>query len=135
MFFVALWLTICVLLGAMSGWYSLMARFPDRPEEALATFRFQSGYMGLVRMGGILKLAVCPSGLRVGIWRIFGPFDRDFLVPWSELRVEDRGGWFGGRTSLGFGRDPVGRLEIGTGLASRLAGAAGGRWPRVTKAG
>jgi hypothetical protein len=34
-----------------------------------------------------LKLSPCSSGLRLGIVRLFGPFCRDFLVPWDEISV------------------------------------------------
>ena len=40
------------------------------------------------RMQGILKIGVCPSGLRIGIMRAFGPFSRNFFVPWEEIKVE-----------------------------------------------
>jgi hypothetical protein len=64
-FFLLMWLLVCVILGFLSGWYSLMRAFPDRSyEEPLAVFKGESGMVGLVSMSGVLKLNPCPSGLR-----------------------------------------------------------------------
>jgi hypothetical protein len=84
LFFATLWFAVTTLLGVMSNWFVLAQRYPDRKEEALLTLRGQSGSMGLgVRMNHILKISVCPSGLRIGMSRVFGPFCRDFFVPWE----------------------------------------------------
>ncbi len=74
------WFAVTMLLSFVSGWYGLMERYPDRAETALAVLANQSGSLGAVSMRGILKLSVCPSGLRLGIMRIFGPFCRDLFV-------------------------------------------------------
>ena len=131
LFFVAMWMLATTQLAMMSGWFRLQSRFPDQPETPIRRWSMASGQLGgLASYGNCLTLAVCPSGLRVGVWRIFGPFCRNFLVPWSELQVEPRGD----RTRLlfgpgGTGDDPVGRLTISNGLAADLAAAASKSWP------
>ena len=86
--FVALWLTITTILGVLSGWFRLMATFPNQPGEPLLRVRGQSGSMALgIGMKSILTLSVCSSGLRVGITRVFGPFCRDFFVPWEAIML------------------------------------------------
>src|SRR5262245_63391586 len=84
MFFVLLWLTIAAVIGPTTGWYSLMERYPNRQEENLLQLRRKSGMLGKGSMRGMLNLAVCPSGLRIGVSKIFGMFIRDFFVPWNE---------------------------------------------------
>jgi hypothetical protein len=82
LFFAAMWLAMTTLLGAMSGWNGLEARYPDTGEPALLVLRGRSGQMGKgVNMSGILRLSACRSGLRIGIARMFGPFQKPFLVP------------------------------------------------------
>ena len=44
-------------------------------DEAQRFFKTDSG-SPLPEMNGILSLSACPSGLRIGIWRIFGAFQR-----------------------------------------------------------
>ena len=89
-YFAAMWLVVTTLLGAMTGWCGLMRRYPDIGEEALATLRRQSGVMGrAVSMSRILDVSPCPSGLRIGMMRLFGPFCRPFLVPWEALGAEN----------------------------------------------
>jgi hypothetical protein len=89
--FAGLWLAITTTLGIFSGWFLLMWKYPDRKEEtALLQLKRQSGSMGLgVAMQRILSISVCPSGLRVGIMRIFGLFCRDLVIlRWADLLFE-----------------------------------------------
>jgi hypothetical protein len=132
LFFAVVWLAASTLVALLSGWFRLMARYPDRAGEPILRMRGQSGTMGLgVHMRGILTLSVCPSGLRVGMMRIFGPFCRDFFVPWENITVTRRTILFWPLARLRFGDPAVGTLSISTSLADRLARAAAGRWPEA----
>jgi hypothetical protein len=113
--FIGLWLSIGVFLGFLSGWYALMRRYPDRDERPLATLNRLSAAMGSglpVSMNGILSLSACPSGLRVRIWRIFGPFNRPFFVPWKDIGIETTTRVFAPRVRLTFGSPEIGRLSV-----------------------
>ena len=131
LFFVVMWLAVSVSLGVMSGWYRLMERFPDQAAEPILRLRGQSGRMGRTHMGGVLTLSVCPFGLRIGIMRIFGPFCRDFFVPWDSIAVIRKTALFGQVAELRFGNPVVGTLSIPSHIAARLAYAASGRWPEA----
>ncbi len=128
-FFAVMWLAVSIVLGFVSGWYALMKDYPNRPEESLRTFAWQSGTMNFVGMHSILNLSVCPSGLRVGMVRIFGIFCRDFFVPWNAISVgrKDRALWKVAKIS--FGQPAVGSLTIPSEVADRIARAAGRLWP------
>lgn len=130
-FFVLMWLLVTTVLGFVSGWYALMRRYPAHSESALRTFTGQSGSMNSVGMRSVLTLGVCPSGLSVGIMRIFGIFCRDFLVPWSELDVSrsDRFIWKVAKLSLG--KPALGNLTIPSEVGDNIARAAGSRWPEA----
>ena len=129
-FIVVLWFAVCVLLGALSGWYRLTAAFPDRDEAPILRLRGQSGRMGAAaNLDHVLTLSVCPSGLRVGILRIFGPFCRDFLVPWQSITLARKSILFGTLVELRFGMPVIGRLGLRESTAAKLAEAAGSRWP------
>src|SRR5689334_719665 len=126
--FVGLWLLVSIILGLLSGWYSLMRVFPDRPQEkAVATFKRESGMVGLVSMHGILTLGLCPSGLRVSIMKLFGPFAKDFLVPWNAISVSRKRmlGWK--YADLCFG--DYGKLRVSDLLADRLWRTIPQSWP------
>lgn len=123
------WFAVTMLLSFISGWFGLMERFPDRPESALAVLKNQSGSLGPVSMRGILTLSVCPSGLRIGIMRIFGPFCRDFFAPWSEITVSRADRFFWKQAKLSFGQPSIGNLTIFADVADRMARAAGNQWP------
>ena len=128
-FFVTLWLAITTLLSALSGWPALEKVFPDRQEAALLRLSGESGTMGLgVNLRGALTLSVCPSGLRVGMPRFLSPFARDFLVPWDRITVTHKRTLFVPVVQLQFGQ--AGNLTVSEMLATRLAAAAGDRWPK-----
>lgn len=128
-FFVGLWLTVTTVLGIASGWFSLQHRYPVAHEPVLLRLRGRSGSMGVgVAMSGILSLGACRSGLRIGIWRLFGPFQRPFLVPWQDIRAEPSRALFTPMVRLTFGDG--GRLTIDARSWTRLreaAAAAGAR--------
>ena len=124
-----LWLGVTTLLGVMSGWFALTAQFPDRDDAPLLQLRRQSGMMRrLVNCNHVLVLAACPTGLRVSIWRLFGPFHRPFFVPWDQLTVA-RGCLLGWRyVELRFGKPPTGTLRLSVAVADSLAAAASAHW-------
>jgi hypothetical protein len=130
LFFASLWLAITTVLAVFSGWFRLMARFPNQTEGSLLRIRGQSGSMGPMGLGvsmqGILTLDVCPSGLRIGIMRVFGPFCRDFFVPWEAIRVTRKTVLFWPVAKLQFGMPSMGSLTIPAHVANRLAFAAMG---------
>jgi hypothetical protein len=61
--------------------------------------------------------------------RVFGVFCRDFFVPWDEISVDRRDGFFGQTARLQFGNPSRGSLRIPSYAADRLARASLGRWP------
>jgi len=130
-FFIGLWLFVTTVLAVLSGWISLMMRYPDRPERAILKLRWQSGTMGMgVGMRSLLTLSVCPSGLRVGMFRLFGVFCRDFFVPWEEVSISRRESWLlGSRAKIIFGS--TGSLTLTSNVADRLARATPERWPEI----
>ena len=119
------WLAITAMLGLMSGWYNLQQWYADEArEEPLLRLRGQSGVMGLgVALNNCLTLAACRSGLSIRIWRIFGPFQKPLLVPWSEITAEPTRTWFTPMVRLRLGGE--GRLKLAARSWSRLVAAAG----------
>lgn len=132
LFFISLWFIITSLLGFFSGWYSLMRKYPNRNESALLQLKHLSGLMGFwVGLNNVLNISVCPSGVRIGIMRVFGIFCRDFFAPWEEIRVERKNRFFGQVAELQFGNPILGRLSISAHIADRLGRSSMGRWPEA----
>lgn len=131
LFFGVLWIGVTTVLGLMSGWFALASQFPDRPEETLAKINGQSGTMGAfgVNFNGILNFEVCPSGLRVSVNRIFGPFSHPFFVPWDNISVERKARIIGPAAVLWFGGVGAGKLTLAGYVANRLARVSAGKWP------
>jgi len=111
--FVLLWLLVTTLVSYLSGWYFLMDKYPNRKEDELLQLKKQSGFMGLwVSMHGILTISVCPSGLRIGIMKIYGIFCRDFFVPWEEIKVERKDWFFWQGAELQFGNPSTAQKSL-----------------------
>jgi hypothetical protein len=131
-FFAAMWLTVTTILALLSGWFRLTAAFPDQSIEPILKLRGQSGTMGPeVSMRGVLTLSVCPTGLRVGMMRIFGLFCRDFLVPWESITVVRSTILIWPVAKLQFGDPEIGTLRLSAYPADKLARAAGRCWPEA----
>ena len=132
-FFALVWIGVTSLLSVLSGWFTLMQQFPNRDEKPLLQLNWQSGFMGTlpVNYRNVLKLGVCPSGLRIGVLRPFGLFAHDFFVPWHALKAERKEYWMWQAVELSLGKPPIGRLMIYGSTADRIAEAAKG-WPEIT---
>ncbi|GAA0471222.1 hypothetical protein GCM10009096_10210 [Parasphingorhabdus litoris] len=125
--FLGMWLLVVTLLARISGWTKLQDRFPDRPDQSLIVMRAQSGAMGgiasaKVNFSGCLRFDVCRTGLRISVWKIFGPFQRPFFVPWSQINVSDASVFKFKRHRLGFGTPESGFLIIANRTAEIIAG-------------
>lgn len=126
-FFSIMWLGVTSLLGLLSGWFALQRAFPDRiDQQPVLSLRGQTGMMGglafmPVNFKHCIRLDACPAGLRVGVTRLFGPFQKPFFVPWSNVTVRRGKFLFGSHFRLGFGMPEVGGLTLAAGPATRLA--------------
>jgi len=127
---VGLWIGMGALMAWQSGWYDLARRFPDRTDPGVETFKFRSGWFKAgIAFNGILKFEVCRTGLRVSVIRIFGPFSKNFFVPWDEITVTRGQQWL--RPAARLQLADAGSLSLLASLADALARAAGDRWPET----
>jgi hypothetical protein len=88
--------------------------------------------MGGVSMRSVLRVTACTNGLRVQIFRLFGPFSRPFFVPWEDITVIRKTTFFQPRVDLLCGSPEVGRVTIEASAADKLARASFGLWPEAT---
>jgi hypothetical protein len=125
-FFVGMWLLVTFMLGSMSGWFGLQQWYADDgSEEPLLRLRSQSGSMGMgVALNGCLKLSAYRSGLGIGIWRIFGVFQKPLKVPWNEIEAEPSSSFFLPMVKLQLGKPSNGTLKISARSWARLVAAA-----------
>jgi hypothetical protein len=123
--FLGTWVLASMVLGFVSGWFNLQQWYPDEGgEEPLLTLNGQSGSMGAgTWFKGVLRLSSYPSGLGVGVWRIFAPFQRPLKIPWSEIEAEPSSSFFLPMVKLNLGKPANGRLKISARSWSRLIGA------------
>lgn len=124
--FAGFWLGMTWLIGWLSGWHALAARFPDRTLSATQQFTWRSGRMGPIgaRFNNILRLDVCSAGLRLSLPWIFAVWNRPILVPWDDIQTTRVDGVLVNEVVLTLGRPKAGTLTISETLAKALAAAA-----------
>lgn len=125
-FFILFWIAITALLGVFSGWFRLQAQFPANAETPLLRLRMQSGRMYSANLNSILTLEACTSGLRVSLSKIFGPFQRPFQIPWSQIQAEPVTRFLEPKVRLHLGQPEAGRLTINLRAWERLKAASQG---------
>ena len=131
-FFILFWILITALLGVFSGWFKLQARFPSDDETPLLRLPMRSGSMYGINFNGILTFEACTSGLRLRLWRIFGPFQRPFQVPWNQIEAEPVSRFFEPKIRLRLGRPEAGRLTIDLRAWEKLKAASQGATAPLT---
>ena len=140
-FFSAMWLGVTGLLGLLSGWFRLQKAFPDQIEQQpLQQLRGQTGMMGgpafmPVNFKHCLRLDICPTGLRVAVFKLLGPFQHPFFVPWSSITPERGRFLFGTCYRLNFGTPAIGALSLHTGVVQKIAATGRLRLPDEQPAG
>ncbi len=91
--FVAWWSFVCFLLGLVSGWRGLAARYrtelPAPPDQR----SFLGGTVGWVNHRGTLQLGVAEDGLDLRVLVLFRPGHPPLRIPWDD--ITDEGDGFG----------------------------------------
>ena len=87
-FFLFVWCLTLWAIATFSGWRRLAQRFADERPFLGETIRRASARFGVSNYSGILTVGVGPSGLFLLPIRIFRPFHRPLLIPWSEIRTD-----------------------------------------------
>ncbi len=91
--FPAIWLGVTALLAEIGGWNRLQRVFPDQSDASVVeSLGFRSAQLGHplagVSYSGVLTFDVCNTGLRIRVWKLFGPFCKPLFLPWNSFRTE-----------------------------------------------
>lgn len=129
--FPLLWIAICSLLMAVSGWNRLAERYPERSDRLLQSLQFQSGAIGpnplaSINFSACLTFDVGRKGLRIKVMRLFAPFSQPIFVEWSKLTVRQRKFLGFPYYDLMFGGADDGHMLISRRAGNRIARASGG---------
>lgn len=142
LFFIGMWLLVTTMLGTMSGWTDLQDKFEDKfDQRPLKRLRMRSGMLGSgsvwnpwgnVQYSNCLTLDACQSGLRISLWKVFGPFLRPIFVPWQQIEVTSTRILFFPCCRLELGNS--GRfLTVGRWTMNALGKASGGQLQLLTE--
>jgi hypothetical protein len=127
--FLGIWLVGTSLNGLLSGWFRLQRWYADDGTEApLRSMRARPAFMGRsgVRLSGRLTLGATAKGLSLRVLRLFAPFQRPLLIPWSDITASaPMPGWLSERIKLHFGQPAIGQLTLSAKSWAQLVEAAG----------
>lgn len=125
-----IWKLVMTIISAGLGWGRVAARFPDRPDEVLATYTLESAIMGAgVRLTNCLTITACRTGLRVERLRMFAGKEPAFLVPWREMHVTRGRLPLEAIAIIRLGSPAVNTMKISAALADKLAALVPDQWP------
>jgi len=89
-FFVIVWCFVLWLAAWMSGWRRLAERFATAFEFTGEVSSFVSARIGIANYSGALIAGANDQGLYLVPIRIFRPFHRPLLIPWTEIEADAR---------------------------------------------
>ncbi|WP_429884729.1 hypothetical protein [Geoalkalibacter halelectricus] len=124
------WFVLCHGVARFGGWtklsgpYSLLGGFSGR-RLFLQTILLERG----VRYGNTMTLGVSHQGLYLAPLFVLRPGHPPLLIPWEEISVEDKKGFFGHTLEMRFSRVPGVTLTLGYATGKQLAEWAGEYWP------
>ena len=133
LFFVVFWLGVVTLIAKIGGWSRLQDEFPDRPSaHVYKRLSMRTGQLGHPIFGAsyrnVLNIDVCEPGLRLGVWKIFGPFSKPILFPWEKLKAEPYQWFFWRSYRLAWGDDHRDALIVFRNTAREIAEASRGKF-------
>jgi len=129
-YFVTLWLLVGATISYVGGWFSLSKSYRTRVPFDGAKWRGQSGQMRwLANYNNVLTLGVGQQGLYLASMFLFRFMHPPLLIPWSEIKVHRKKGWFFEYVTFTLGDELAIPLRVRAKLAARLRESAGDCWP------
>lgn len=119
------WCFICWLLARMGGWSRWADLYPNPAGHRGDVLWMQSGAFGWSNYNSVLKLSADPQGLALSVILPFRFGHSPILIPWSELEVSRKSGFFGSYATLTAREAPGVKLKLAGGTWDRLRQAAG----------
>jgi hypothetical protein len=126
LFFVAIWIGICVAVAMLAGWPTLAQRFRATGSPAGQMFFFASGSMrtGFLPIGyrNCLTVTVGEAGVRIRMLFLLRVMHAPLLIPWSAIDLVTRqAGAFGRKGAVIAIRDFDRRLVLYGKAAEKVA--------------
>ena len=90
--FIAAWVLVCLLIGSMSGWLALAARFRQQSDPCGETRTagpwFYAVYMRFwTHYSSIVRITAAEDALYLSVLLLFRMGHSPLRIPWSEIRL------------------------------------------------
>jgi hypothetical protein len=127
-FFLGMWVAICLLISRFGGWARLSESYTDRSRFSGEKNHFQSFSMGLASYGSCATIGVNRSHLFLGVMWIFRIGSPNLFIPYADIVGREVKRFFFGRVHLTFNKAPGVTLKLSRRQADRIELASGGAW-------
>ncbi len=88
--FALFWMAIVTLLGNMSGWKAMHARFGLPPGVVAPRGALVSGRVGVVNYNNVLRVASDRFGVYLSVLSLFRSGHPALFIPWNETHTMER---------------------------------------------
>jgi len=88
--FVLFWMSIATLLGHVSGWKAMHARFGLPPGVEAPRCQLVSGRIGLVNYNNVLRVGCDRFGVYLSVLVFFRAGHPPLFIPWNEVHDVER---------------------------------------------
>ncbi len=88
--FALFWIAIAMLLGHVSGWKALHARYGSPLGPLVPRSSLVSGRVGLVNYNNVLRVGCDPAGMYLSVLALFRAGHPAVFIPWNEVHGVER---------------------------------------------
>lgn len=75
---------VTFLVSLLGGWGRLAGRY-RAPPGGMASVQTCSGFMGVARYSGVLRVGVAPEGLHLSVMVLFRAGHPPLVIPWQDI--------------------------------------------------
>ena|ERR1700752_3227997 len=125
LFFSLLWSGVSVVLARIGGWGRLAETYRSEGDFEGRRWKLRSAKVGSVDYANCLTFGVNERGLYMGVLLPFRLAHPPLFIPWSDVGVEERRGWFFEYLDFRFAQAPDTRVRVSKRLGESLLNAGG----------
>lgn len=117
--FILIWCSVSLLSAKFGRWNQLASKYAATGIPTGKMYRFQSAKLGNVKYKNALNLHVSSRGLYMVPMVLFRFGHPPVLVPWRNIRLEQKKEFFGFITILHIGNPVIAKMNISDSLVER----------------
>ncbi len=119
-FFIGLWVMVCLLLSTIGGWSRLAEHYRSPTDFTGNKWQFQSGRLGVVNYKSCLTLGTNDAGLYLAVFPFFRMGHPPLLIPWPDIRATESQDWLFSYRDFTFTKAPTIKLRVLRSIGNKI---------------